>query len=64
MIFVSGGLKQKGVLNALPDLADLQEGDLRHKIDFKQVYASLLKNWLQTDDLKILGRQFDYLPFL
>ncbi|HYF32873.1 MAG TPA: DUF1501 domain-containing protein [Chitinophagaceae bacterium] len=64
MFFVSGGLKQKGVLNALPDLSDLQDGDLKHKIDFKQVYATLLKNWLQADDIKILGKQFDYLQFL
>jgi uncharacterized protein (DUF1501 family) len=64
MFFVSGGLKQKGVLNALPDLNDLQEGDLKHQIDFKQVYATLLKNWLQTDDKAILGKQFDYLKFL
>lgn len=64
MFFVSGGLKQKGVLNALPDLNDLQDGDLKHKIDFKEVYATILKNWLQTDDKGILGKQFDYLPFL
>lgn len=64
MFFVSGGLKQKGVLNALPDLNDLQEGDLKHKIDFKQVYATILKNWLHTDDKSILGKQFDHLPFL
>lgn len=64
MFFISGGLKQQGVLNALPDLTDLQDGDLKHSIDFKQVYATILKNWLQTDDLKILGRQFDYLSFL
>jgi uncharacterized protein (DUF1501 family) len=64
MFFVSGGLKQKGVLNPLPDLQDLQEGDLKHRIDFKQVYATILKNWLGTDDTKILGKQFDYLPFL
>jgi len=64
MFFVSGALKQPGVLNALPDLADLQEGDLKHKVDFKQVYATILKNWLQTDDKKILGKQFDYLQFL
>ena len=64
MFFVSGGLKEKGVLNALPNLEDLQEGDLKHTIDFKQVYATILKNWLQTDDKKILGKQFDYLQFL
>jgi uncharacterized protein (DUF1501 family) len=64
MFFVSGGLKQKGVLNAMPDLTDLQDGDLKHKVDFKQVYATILKNWLQTDDKSILGKQFEYLPFL
>lgn len=64
MFFVSGGLKEKGVYNALPDLENLQEGDLKHTVDFKQVYATILKNWLQTDDKKILGKQFDYLQFL
>jgi uncharacterized protein (DUF1501 family) len=64
MFFVSGGLKQKGVLNPLPDLADLQDGDLKYKIDFKNVYATVLNKWLQTDDQKILGKQFEHLSFL
>ena len=64
MFFVSGGLQQKGVLNALPDLADLQEGDLKYKIDFKNVYATVLNKWLNADDKKILGSQFDYLNFI
>jgi len=64
MFFVSGGLQQKGVLNALPDLADLQEGDLKYKIDFKNVYATVLNKWLNADDKKILGSQFEYLNFV
>jgi uncharacterized protein (DUF1501 family) len=64
MFFVSGGLKQKGVLNAMPDLNELNEGDLKHNIDFKQVYATVLNKWLGTDDKKILGKQFDYLGFI
>jgi uncharacterized protein (DUF1501 family) len=64
MFFVSGGLKQQGVLNAMPDLADLQDGDLKHKVDFKQVYATVLRNWLQADDAEILGQQFEPLKFL
>ena len=63
MFFVGGGLKQKGILNPLPDLNDLQEGDLKHKVDFKSVYATILKNWLNADDRKILGKQFDHLKF-
>ena len=64
MFFVSGGLQQKGILNPLPDLSDLQEGDLKYNVDFKNVYATVLNKWLQTDDTKILGKQFDHLSFL
>jgi uncharacterized protein (DUF1501 family) len=64
MFFVSGGLKQKGLLNPMPDLNDLQEGDLKHSIDFKNVYATVLKNWLNADDKKILGKEFNYLHFI
>jgi uncharacterized protein (DUF1501 family) len=64
MFFVSGGLKQKGVLNPMPDLTDLQEGDLKHHVDFKDVYATVLKNWLGADDKKILGKEFNHLTFI
>ena len=30
MFLISGGLKQKGLINAMPDLNDLQEGDLKY----------------------------------
>lgn len=64
LFFVSGGLKQKGVLNAMPDLNDLDEGDLNYKIDFKNVYASVLNKWLGADDAAILGKKYDYLNFI
>lgn len=64
MFFIGGGLKQKGVLNAMPDLVNLNEGDLRHSVDFKDVYATILKNWLNADDKKILQRQYNYMSFV
>jgi uncharacterized protein (DUF1501 family) len=64
MFFVSGGLKQKGLLNALPDLKDLQDGDLKHKVDFKSVYATVLNKWLGADDQQILGERFELLDFI
>ena len=64
MFFISGGLKEKGILNTLPDLADLNEGDLKHQVDFKNVYATVLNKWLGTDDKIILGKQYDYLKFI
>jgi uncharacterized protein (DUF1501 family) len=64
MMFIGGSLKQKGLINEMPDLSDLDEGDLKYKIDFKNVYATVLNKWLQADDVKILGKQYDYLKFI
>jgi uncharacterized protein (DUF1501 family) len=64
MFLIGGALKQKGIINTLPDLADLEEGDLKYKVDFKNVYATVLKNWLSTDDAAILKKKYDYLDFV
>lgn len=64
MFLISGGLKQKGVINAMPDLSDLQEGDLKYKVDFKNVYATILNKWLKADASKILGKQYEYMNFI
>jgi uncharacterized protein (DUF1501 family) len=64
MFFIGGGLKQKGIINAMPDLNDLMEGDLKYKVDFKNVYATVLKNWLGADDATILAHQYDKLKFI
>ena len=64
MFFIGGGLKQKGLLNPLPDLQDLDEGDLKYKVDFKNVYASVLNKWLEADDKMILGKKYSYLDFI
>lgn len=63
MFLIGGGLKQKGIINPLPDLSDLDEGDLIYKIDFKAVYATLLRNWLNADDTTILGKKYEHLSF-
>ncbi len=64
MFFVGGGLKQRGLINPMPDLNDLNEGDLKHTVDFKSVYATVLRKWLDADDLKILGKQYNYMKFI
>ncbi|MES2429965.1 MAG: DUF1501 domain-containing protein [Bacteroidota bacterium] len=64
MFFISGGLKQKGILNEMPDLADLNDGDLKYKVDFKNVYATVLNKWLGADDKNILGKQYEHLKFV
>ncbi len=64
MFLVGGGLKQKGLINELPNLADLEEGDLKYKVDFKDVYATVLNKWLNADDKTILAKQYNYMNFI
>ena len=64
MFLISGGLKQKGLINELPNLADLDEGDLKYKVDFKNVYATVLNKWLKANDKEILAKQYEYLNFI
>ena len=64
MFLIGGGLKQKGLINDMTNLNDLSEGDLKYTVDFKNVYATLLNKWLETDDRKILCRESAYLQFV
>ncbi|HEY2349738.1 MAG TPA: DUF1501 domain-containing protein [Puia sp.] len=64
MFLISGDLKNKGILNEMPDLSNLTDGDLNQQLDFKRVYATVLNKWLGADDNRILGRKYEYLDFI
>ncbi|MFI5148646.1 MAG: DUF1501 domain-containing protein [Bacteroidia bacterium] len=58
-LFLFGGkLQKKGFYNEAPDLTDLDQGDLKYKIDFRQVYADIIQNWLGADPEGILHQKF------
>ena len=64
-LFVFGGkLKKAGIYNEAPDLQNLDNGDLKHQVDFRQVYASILDKWLNVNNNDILTRSFDKLDFI
>lgn len=56
--FIGGSLKQAGFYNDGPDLVDLQGGDLKHQIDFRRCYASVLQDWLEADAAAVLRERF------
>ncbi|ANH82938.1 twin-arginine translocation pathway signal [Niabella ginsenosidivorans] len=64
MFLISGGLKKKGLLNPMPDLEDLNQGDLKYNVDFKNVYATVLEKWLAADSGKILKAHYDTMDFI
>lgn len=57
-VFIGGGALKPGLLNAHPSLTDLEEGDLKFAIDYRQVYATLLEKWLGIESQTILGGSF------
>lgn len=48
-------LKKKGIINELPNLANLDDGDLKYSVDFRSVYKNILQNWLGADAGKIIS---------
>ena len=63
-LFVAGTQVQGGLKGKYPSLTDLDDGDLKHTVDFRQVYATLLDQWLHVDSSAILGGKFDHLPLI
>ncbi len=59
---VSPHLNRAGVYNELIDLEKLSDGDVGFTIDFRQIYATILEDWLETDSELILNGRFDKLP--
>ena len=52
-MFIIGGNNRCKIIGNNPNLSDLENGDLKHEIDFRSVYASLLQNKLNFDSTKI-----------
>lgn len=52
-MFVIGGNTKGKTIGNNPNLSDLDEGDLKYEIDFRSVYAALLKNKMNFDPTKI-----------
>jgi len=50
-----------GVHGAHPSLDDIQQGDLKHAFDFRQVYATVL-DWMEWDSTTALNGEYSTLP--
>jgi uncharacterized protein (DUF1501 family) len=61
-VFVAGPSVRVGLVGEAPKLLDLEDGDLKTHIDFRQVYATILEDWLGLPTKAALGREFRRLP--
>ncbi len=63
-VFVIGNSVRGGIFGDHASLSNLDQGDLKYKIDFRSIYASLLERWLGADSKAILADRFDIIPFV
>jgi uncharacterized protein (DUF1501 family) len=59
-VFLIGNqLKKPGFYNPMVDLSNLDtNGDLKYDIDFREIYTSVLNNWLDIDANKVIAKPF------
>lgn len=65
-VFVIGkNLKKPGFTNPTVNLKDLDKnGDVKHSVDFRSIYATILDNWMGVNDAAILNKNFSKLDFI
>ncbi len=63
-MFCAGARVRAGLVGHHPSLTDLQDGDLKHDTDFRQVYATVLEDWLAWNSSPILNGKYQTMPFI
>jgi uncharacterized protein (DUF1501 family) len=66
-MFMIGRQVRGGLYGKYPSLTNLEQGDFKYTADatdFRRVYATVLKRWLEVDPTPILGSDFAPLDFL
>ena len=66
-VYVLGNRVKGGVYGADPSLTDLNAGNLKMKIDFRDVYTTIIQNWLgnsASEAAQVLNGTFTNLGFL
>ena len=57
-IFLAGASVNAGIWGEAPRLDDLDDGDLKWRIDFRQVYATLSQRWLSVNSMSASENAF------
>lgn len=63
-LFAVGGKVSSNLYGSTPSLTDLDQGDIKYGIDFREFYASVLDDWLGVDSSVILGQKYNKLSVL
>jgi uncharacterized protein (DUF1501 family) len=61
-VILAGAPVKGGLVGKTPSLLDLEDGDVKTGIDFRQVYATVLQDWLGLPAAPALAGDFTRLP--
>jgi uncharacterized protein (DUF1501 family) len=61
-VLLTGKGVRGGLVGKTPSLLDLQDGDLKMSMDFRQIYATVLEDWLGLPARTALAGEFAKLP--
>jgi uncharacterized protein (DUF1501 family) len=61
-VFVIGAPVRGGMYGEMPNLTDLDDGNLRYTTDFRRVYTTLITQWMGQADAGVVLRQ-PFAPF-
>lgn len=62
--FMLGGRVKGGWYGEYPGLDRLVNGNLRHTVDFRSLYATVIDEWWGADPYDVFGQRFAKLPIL
>ena len=57
-LFLAGGGLKAGIVGDHPSLTGLDQGNLKFAVDFRRVYAAVLRDWLGVDPKPVLGGEY------
>jgi uncharacterized protein (DUF1501 family) len=64
-LFIVGKPVTGGLYGEQPSLTStIDSGNLKFDIDFRSVYQTLIRDWLQGDAATVLGATYPELPFI
>src|SRR5207244_12718482 len=63
-MFLIGGKVKGGVVGKHPSLTEIPMSNLLHHTDFRQVYATVMDQWLGVDSTKVLGGKYEHVYVL
>jgi uncharacterized protein (DUF1501 family) len=63
-VILAGPCVRRGLHGPYPNLTDLDDGDPRHAIDFRRIYATVLDRWLNCPSQSVLGEKFTHVDVL